>query len=51
VKRYIDNVIMLCIEIKTNSRANSEWAQCIAQHINIRWSWKATGTYTLWALR
>jgi len=31
VKRYIDSVLMLCIEIKTNSRASSEWAQCIAQ--------------------
>jgi hypothetical protein len=30
VKRYIDSVIILCVKIKTNSRASSEWAQCIA---------------------
>jgi hypothetical protein len=51
MKRYIDIVIVLCFEIKTTAEQVLNGHSVLHRHINMRWNWEATGTYTLWAWR
>jgi len=39
------------MKVKTTAAQALNGHSALHRHINIRWNWKATGTYTLWAWR